>query len=153
MPVILRYKCSGCGNIEERDATTQAHPTTCAGCDSPYQLMPEAKKFPLEPLGSVVIVRKIASDISAGGVYVPTNEGQFAYIIGEVVAVGLGIYSSDGTILRPMVNVGDTVVAPLPAAKQITFEIQRHLKERGVAQEELDKLFVIPEQMLAARFV
>lgn len=114
---------------------------------------PIKKKFPIEPLGMVVIVRKIASDISAGGVYVPTNDGQFAMIVGEVVAVGLGVYATDGTVLKPMVKLGDTVIAPLGAAKQITFEVQRHLKERGVSQEDLDQLYVIREEHLAARFV
>lgn len=112
-----------------------------------------AKPFPLEPLGMVVIVKKISSDLSAGGVYIPTNDGQFAMIVGEVVAVGLGMYSSNGTILRPMVKVGDVVTAPLQAAKQITFEVQRQLKDRGLSEDEIKDLFVIPDQMLAARFV
>lgn len=109
-------------------------------------------KFPLEPLGHAIIVRQLTSDLTAGGIHIPTKE-TFAYIVGEAVSVGRGHWSEEGKMIPCVIKNGDHIVFPFHRAMQITFALRKHLMDRGVTEDEIKDLCVVNEPDVVARFV
>jgi len=65
----------------------------------------------MKPLHDNVLIRKAEKKQSAGGILLVDNPSK-DLVEGEVLAVGPGLYSSDGTAIRVTdhVNVGDRVL-------------------------------------------
>lgn len=72
-----------------------------------------SKKMNITPLGDRVLVRPFspeeAGTKTASGIIIPETIDKEKPEQGEVIAVGLGKYV-DGVLMKPQVEVGDTVV-------------------------------------------
>ena len=69
------------------------------------------KVMKYQPLNDYVLVKTIKEEEKTkGGLYKPA-EGK-EQMKGEVLAVGSGIYTSNGTLIPMNLNVGDVVIVP-----------------------------------------
>jgi len=69
------------------------------------------KVMKYQPLNDYVLVKTIKEEEKTkGGLYKPA-EGK-EQMMGEVLAVGQGIYTSSGTLIPMVLNVGDKVIVP-----------------------------------------
>jgi chaperonin GroES len=68
----------------------------------------------LKPIGDRVLLKLIAeqSDKTEGGLYIPESAKVNAVKRAEVVAVGDGLYSTNGKLIPMVLSVGDIVVIP-----------------------------------------
>ena len=67
----------------------------------------------LKPVNDKIVVKpnkKIDEDITESGIILPDTVDQGKLLEGEVVAVGEGMYSSNGTLIPVVVDVGDTIL-------------------------------------------
>ncbi len=64
-----------------------------------------------QPLNDYVLVKVIKEEEKTkGGLYKPSDSKE--QMSGEVIAVGNGIYTSNGTLIPMKLNVGDVVIVP-----------------------------------------
>ena len=67
----------------------------------------------LQPVHDKIVVKPIAKkedEVTASGIILPDTVQDGALIEGEVVAVGEGMYSANGTLIPVVVNVGETIL-------------------------------------------
>ena len=67
----------------------------------------------LKPVNDKIVVKPIKEKddhITEGGIILPDTVQDGALIEGEVVAVGEGMYSANGTLIPVVVSVGDMVL-------------------------------------------
>ena len=70
-------------------------------------------KMKLKPVNDKIVVKpnkKKDEDITESGIILPDTVDQGKLLDGEVVAVGKGMYSANGTLIPVVVNVGDTIL-------------------------------------------
>lgn len=71
------------------------------------------KVMKYKPLNDYVLIRVIkedAYDKTKGGLYKPSDAKE--QMLGEVISVGNGIYTSTGTLIPMLLNAGDRVIVP-----------------------------------------
>ena len=67
----------------------------------------------LKPVNDKIIVKpksKKDEEVTASGIVLPDTVDQGKLMEGEVVSVGKGMYSANGTLIPVVVNVGDTIL-------------------------------------------
>ena len=67
----------------------------------------------LKPVNDKIVVKpnkKKDEEVTEGGIILPDTVDQGKLLDGEVVAVGKGMYSANGTLIPVVVNVGDTIL-------------------------------------------
>ena len=67
----------------------------------------------LKPVNDKIVVKpnqKKDEEVTEGGIILPDTVDQGKLLDGEVVAVGKGMYSANGTLIPVVVNVGETVL-------------------------------------------
>ena len=67
----------------------------------------------LRPVNDKIVVKekeKQADEVTAAGIILPDTVADGGLIEGEVVAVGEGMYSANGTIIPMAVDEGDTIL-------------------------------------------
>jgi len=82
----------------------------------------------LEPIRGRILLKEIKKEESAGGIKLPGNRYS-VFSEGEVIAIGPGFPTSDGKLIKPGVNVGDTVLyaAEGPGIMSIDFEGEEYV--------------------------
>lgn len=84
----------------------------------------------IRPLQDRILVKRIASEEkSAGGIIIPDNAKEKP-MEGQVVAVGNGKRLEDGTMQKPDVKVGDTVLFSKYAGSEVKIDGIEHLVMR-----------------------
>ena len=65
-----------------------------------------------KPVNDKIVVKKISKEeeVTEGGILLPDTVDQGKLMEGEVVSVGKGMYSANGTLIPVVVNVGDTIL-------------------------------------------
>ena len=67
----------------------------------------------LKPVNDKIVVKpnqKKDEEVTEGGIILPDTVDQGKLLDGEVVAVGKGMYSANGTLIPVVVNVGETIL-------------------------------------------
>ena len=66
----------------------------------------------LKPVNDKIVVKKITKEeeVTEAGILLPDTVDQGKLMEGEVVAVGDGMYSANGTIIPVVCDVGDTIL-------------------------------------------
>ena len=66
----------------------------------------------LKPVNDKIVVKKISKEeeVTESGILLPDTVDQGRLLEGEVVAVGEGMYSANGTIIPVICDVGDTIL-------------------------------------------
>ena len=67
----------------------------------------------LKPVNDKIVVKpnkKNKEEVTEGGIILPDTVDQGKLLEGEVVAVGKGMYSANGTLIPVVVNVGETIL-------------------------------------------
>ena len=66
----------------------------------------------LKPVNDKIVVKKISKEeeVTEAGILLPDTVDQGKLMEGEVVAVGDGMYSANGTLIPVVCNVGDTIL-------------------------------------------
>ena len=67
----------------------------------------------LKPVNDKIVVKpnkKDEEDITESGIILPDTVDSGKLLDGEVVAVGKGMYSANGTLIPVVVNVGETIL-------------------------------------------
>ena len=67
----------------------------------------------LKPVNDKIVIKpkaEIQDNKTASGIILPDSAHEGALIEGKVVAVGDGMYSSTGTLIPVVVDVGDTIL-------------------------------------------
>ena len=67
----------------------------------------------LKPVNDKIVVRpkeKNKEEVTASGIVLPDTVDSGKLLEGEVVAVGEGMYSANGTLIPVICNVGDTIL-------------------------------------------
>ncbi len=67
----------------------------------------------LKPVNDKIVVKEINkndNNVTEGGIILPDTVQDGGLLEGEVVAVGEGMYSANGTLIPVVVNVGDTIL-------------------------------------------
>ena len=66
----------------------------------------------LKPVNDKIVVKKISKEeeVTEAGILLPDTVDQGRLLEGEVVAVGDGMYSANGTLIPVVCNVGDTIL-------------------------------------------
>ncbi len=67
----------------------------------------------LKPVNDKIVVKpnkKDEEEMTESGIILPDTVDQGKLLDGEVVAVGKGMYSANGTLIPVVVNVGDTIL-------------------------------------------
>ena len=93
-----------------------------------------ASKVRFRPLHDKVLVKRMESEgKTAGGIIIP-DTAQEQPQEGKVVAVGNGATGQDGTVIKPDVKVGDTVLISKYGGTDINIEGESHvvLKEEDI---------------------
>jgi chaperonin GroES len=92
----------------------------------------------VKPLADRVLVEALeAAEKTAGGLYIPDNAKEKPQT-GKIIAVGPGKASDNGTIVKPEVKVGDTVLYGKYSGTEVSVEGKDYLIMR-----ESDLLAVI----------
>ena len=66
----------------------------------------------LKPVNDKIVVKKMSKqeEVTEGGILLPDTVDQGKLMEGEVVSVGKGMYSANGTLIPVVVNIGDTIL-------------------------------------------
>ena len=66
----------------------------------------------LKPVNDKIVVKPITKEeeVTEGGILLPDTVDSGKLMEGEVVAVGKGMYSANGTLIPVVVNVGETIL-------------------------------------------
>jgi len=81
----------------------------------------------LQPLGDRVVIRPApAEEKTKGGLYIP-DTGKEKPQHGEVVAVGEGKTSENGTLIKPQVKVGQKVLYGKYSGTEVTIDGEEYL--------------------------
>ena len=67
----------------------------------------------LKPVNDKIVVKpneKNEEDVTDSGIILPDTVDSGKLLDGEVVAVGKGMYSANGTLIPVVVNIGDTIL-------------------------------------------
>ena len=67
----------------------------------------------LKPVNDKIVVKpnkKDEEEMTESGIILPDTVDQGKLLDGEVIAVGKGMYSANGTLIPVVVNVGDTIL-------------------------------------------
>ena len=66
----------------------------------------------LKPVNDKIVVKPISKEeeITESGILLPDTVDQGKLLEGEVIAVGEGMYSANGTIIPVICDVGDTIL-------------------------------------------
>ena len=66
----------------------------------------------LKPVNDKIVVKKMTKqeEVTEAGILLPDTVDQGKLMEGEVVAVGDGMYSANGTLIPVICNVGDTIL-------------------------------------------
>ena len=66
----------------------------------------------LKPVNDKIVVKKISKEeeVTEGGILLPDTVDQGKLQEGEVVAVGQGMYSANGTLIPVVCDVGDKIL-------------------------------------------
>ena len=66
----------------------------------------------LKPVNDKIVVKpnENKEEKTAGGIILPDTVQDGALVEGEVVAIGEGMYSANGTLIPVVVDVGDTIL-------------------------------------------
>ena len=67
----------------------------------------------LKPVNDKIVVKpneKNEEEVTDSGIILPDTVDQGKLLDGEVVAVGNGMYSANGTLIPVVVNVGETIL-------------------------------------------
>ena len=66
----------------------------------------------LKPVNDKIVVKTNSQEeeVTEGGIILPDTVDQGKLLDGEVVAVGKGMYSANGTLIPVVVNVGETIL-------------------------------------------
>ena len=66
----------------------------------------------LKPVNDKIVVKPITKEeeVTESGILLPDTVDQGKLMEGEVVSVGKGMYSANGTLIPVVVNVGETIL-------------------------------------------
>ena len=66
----------------------------------------------LKPVNDKIVVKRLnkKEEVTDAGILLPDTVDQGKLLEGEVVAVGEGMYSANGTLIPVVCNVGDTIL-------------------------------------------
>ena len=66
----------------------------------------------VKPVNDKIVVKKMnkQEEVTEAGILLPDTVDQGKLMEGEVVAVGDGMYSANGTLIPVVCNVGDTIL-------------------------------------------
>ena len=66
----------------------------------------------LKPVNDKIVVKTNSQkeEVTEGGILLPDTVDQGKLMEGEVMAVGKGMYSANGTLIPVVVDVGDTIL-------------------------------------------
>ena len=66
----------------------------------------------LKPVNDKIVVKKISKqeEVTEGGILLPDTVDQGKLMEGEVVSVGQGMYSANGTLIPVVVSVDDIIL-------------------------------------------
>ena len=67
----------------------------------------------LKPVNDKIVVKpneKKQEEMTAGGIILPDTVQDGSLVEGDVVAIGDGMYSANGTLIPVVVDVGDTIL-------------------------------------------
>ena len=66
----------------------------------------------LKPVNDKIVVKPNSQkeEVTEGGILLPDTVDQGKLMEGEVMAVGKGMYSANGTLIPVVVDVGDTIL-------------------------------------------
>ena len=66
----------------------------------------------LKPVNDKIVVKPITKEeeVTESGILLPDTVDQGKLMEGEVVSVGKGMYSANGTLIPVVVDVGDTIL-------------------------------------------
>ena len=66
----------------------------------------------LKPVNDKIVVKKTSKEeeVTEGGILLPDTVDQGKLMEGEVVSVGKGMYSANGTLIPVVVSEGDTIL-------------------------------------------
>jgi chaperonin GroES len=86
-----------------------------------------AKELKIRPLHDRVIVKRLdAEEKTAGGIIIPDNAKEKPQQ-GEVLAVGKGVVTQEGTVLPMDVKVGDRVLFPKWGSDEVKIDGEEFL--------------------------
>jgi len=83
-----------------------------------------AKKIPLKPLGTRVLLRELEEKGEQGGIILPEDAEGSKFRRGEVLALGNAVGSEDEEI---KLKVGDTVLIDSFLGKEVEYDGQEYL--------------------------
>lgn len=109
------------------------------------------KPYPMIPIGQVVITHRVSDDLTAGGLQMPDGATLIDFCVGKVIAVGSGYYSVMGSLVPNMVDIGELIIYPKSEVRGITYTIRKHLLERGITEEEIDKTHIVYHDHIVAK--
>ena len=66
----------------------------------------------LKPVNDKIVVKKISKqeEVTEGGILLPDTVDQGKLMEGEVISVGKGMYSANGTLIPVICDVGDKIL-------------------------------------------
>jgi len=104
-----------------------------------------SKFFPFIPFGEAMICRKISTNMTAGGVYVPESaksESGPAIVIAEILAVAAERVSEMGVKIPKEAEVGDIIAVAAKDCRAIAFGLRDKFLEHGYTTDECKDMFV-----------
>ena len=66
----------------------------------------------LKPVNDKIVVKPLSKqeEVTEGGIFLPDTVDQGKLMEGEVVSIGQGMYSANGTLIPVICSVGDTIL-------------------------------------------
>mgnify|MGYP001558959744 CR=1 FL=1 len=84
----------------------------------------------IRPLQDRILVKRLTSEEkTAGGIIIPDNAKEKP-MEGEVIAIGNGKRMDDGTLVKPDLKVGDTILFSKYAGSEVKIDGAEHLVMR-----------------------
>jgi len=81
----------------------------------------------IKPLEDRIVVKSVEpQEKTKGGIYLPDTAKEKPQE-GEIMAVGPGKHSSDGTLIKPTVKVGDRVIYGKYSGTEITVDSEEYM--------------------------
>lgn len=115
-----------------------------------------SKQFPFIPFGEAMFCRKISSNMTAGGVYLPAtakDESGPPIVIAEVLAVGADRISEMGIPIPKEAEVGDIIAIASKECRAIAFGLRDKFMDYGYTADECKDIFVAFVPMALGKFV
>jgi len=92
--------------------------------------MAKEKQIQIRPLGNRIVLKRLEAEEKQGSILLP-DTAKKKQELAEVVAVGPGKKSSEGTLISPSVTVGDTVLIDKYSGQEVNLNDEEFVIVRG----------------------